>query len=135
MPVRVLMVVTLLCARGAGAADVGVTVATSGGLSPQWDQRTYDPQDLWAYKPVKAATVDATANPVDAFIRQTLKDRGIQQLAPPAERRELIRRLTFDLTALPPTPEEVDAFVKDDSPAAYGHLVDRLLASPDYGEQ
>ena len=56
-------------------------------------------------------------------------------LAPPADKRTLIRRATYDLTGLPPTPEEIAAFLADESPDAYGRLVDRLLASPHYGEQ
>src|SRR5437879_468912 len=55
--------------------------------------------------------------------------------APPAAKRDLIRRATFDLTGLPPTPEEIAAFVSDTSPIAYGKLIDRLLASPHYGER
>ena len=61
-------------------------------------------------------------------------DNGLS-LSPPADKRTLIRRATFDLLGLPPTPEEVDAFVKDDSPDAYEKLIDRLLASPHYGER
>ena len=57
------------------------------------------------------------------------------QPAPPADRRTWIRRATFDLTGLPPTPEEVAAFLEDDSAHAFGHVVDRLLASPAYGQR
>ena len=63
-----------------------------------------------------------------------LFEKGLRP-APPADRRTLIRRVTYDLTGLPPTPEEVDAFVADSSPVAYERLVDRLLASPHYGER
>ena len=73
-------------------------------------------------------------NPIDAFILAKLEEKG---LAPskPADRRTLIRRVSFDLIGLPPTPEEVEAFVADPSPDAYEKLVDRLLASPHYGER
>ena len=73
-------------------------------------------------------------NPIDAFILARLEENGLRP-APEADRATLIRRLSFDLTGLPPTPEEVDAFLDDDSPDAYERLVDRLLASPQYGER
>ena len=74
------------------------------------------------------------ANPIDRYILAKLAEKDLQPNAP-AERRALIRRVSYDLTGLPPTPEEVDAFVKDKSPDAYAKLVDRLLASPHYGER
>ncbi|RUL87618.1 DUF1553 domain-containing protein [Tautonia sociabilis] len=73
-------------------------------------------------------------NPIDAFIRSRLEAEGLAP-SPEADRRTLIRRLTFDLLGLPPTPEEIDAFLADDHPDAYDRLVDRLLASPRYGER
>ena len=94
----------------------------------------------WSFQPVRKAappTVKDAAwvrNPVDAFILAKLEERGWQP-APPASRAEWIRRVTFDLTGLPPTPEEVEAFVADRSPDAYERVVDRLLASPRYGER
>ena len=95
----------------------GVTVATSGGLSPEWTNRRYKPADLWAYRPLRRPAVPAvvggsTTNPIDAFLDTTRVRLGLKP-APPADRRTLIRRVTFDLTGLPPTPEEVDAFVAD----------------------
>ena len=72
-------------------------------------------------------------NPIDNFILARLEKEGLKP-APEADRRTLIRRVTLDLTGLPPTPEEVEAFVKDKSPNAYEKVVDRLLASPHYGE-
>jgi len=74
------------------------------------------------------------ANPIDRYILAKLAEKDLQPNAP-AERRALIRRVTYDVTGLPPTPEEVDAFIKDKSPDAYAKLVDRLLASPQYGER
>ena len=68
------------------------------------------------------------------FILAKLRDQGLSP-SPEADRRTLIRRVTFDLTGLPPTPEEVDAFLADDRPDAYERLVDRLLASPRHGER
>jgi hypothetical protein len=72
--------------------------------------------------------------PVDAFILADLRKHGLKP-APQADRATLLRRITFDLTGLPPTPEELDAFVADKSPKAWEKVVDRLLASPHYGEQ
>ena len=73
-------------------------------------------------------------NPIDAFILQKLEEKGIKP-GPPADKMTLIRRVTFDLTGLPPTPEEVEAFIADKSADAYEKVVDRLLASPHYGER
>ncbi len=72
--------------------------------------------------------------PIDGFILAKLKEKGLTP-SPEADRRTLIRRLTYDLHGLPPTPEEVRNFVDDKSPLAYEKLVDRLLASPRYGER
>ena len=93
--------------------------------------------DHWAYKPpVRPDFPNATAtqNPIDAFIRARLAG---EKLAPSdqADRRTLIRRVYFDVTGLPPTPEEVEAFADDPDVNAYEKLVDRLLASPRYGER
>ena len=74
------------------------------------------------------------ANPIDAFIQARLEREGLQP-APEADRRTLIRRVSLDLTGIPPTPEETAAFIKDESPDAYEKLVDRLMASPRYAEQ
>ena len=73
-------------------------------------------------------------NPIDAFILRRLEAEGIQP-SPEADRNTLVRRLSFDLIGLPPTPEEVAAFLADERPEAYEELVDRLLDSPHYGEK
>lgn len=73
-------------------------------------------------------------HPVDRFVLHQLLQRGLHP-SPPADRRTLIRRVTFDLIGLPPTPEEIEQFLADPAPDAYERLVDRLLASPQYGEQ
>ncbi len=91
----------------------------------------------WSFQPVVRPPVpdsNAGANPIDAFIGAKLKARGLT-LSAPADKRTLIRRATYDLTGLPPTPEEVEAFAKDAAPEAYEKLIDRLLASPAYGER
>ena len=94
----------------------------------------------WAFRPVERPTVPEVGDPgwvldpIDAFILDRLVDAGLRP-APEASRATLIRRLSYDLTGLPPTPEEVDAFLADESPDAYEALVDRLLDSPHYGER
>ena len=96
-------------------------------------------RDWWSLQPIKrpkAPGVESSwvRNPIDAFIFQKLHANGLKP-APEADRPALIRRLSFDLNGLPPTPEEVDAFVGDRGSNAYERLVDRLLASPGYGER
>ena len=90
----------------------------------------------WAYQPVNRPELPAgqAANPVDRFIDARLAKEALTP-AGEADRSVLIRRITFDVTGLPPTPEEVAAFVKDQDPRAYDKLVDRLLASPAYGQR
>ena len=77
---------------------------------------------------------DWVKNPIDALVMATLDAEGLRP-SPRADRATLLRRVTLDLIGLPPTPEEVDAFLADDSPDAYAKRVDRLLASPHYGER
>ncbi|HEY1187484.1 MAG TPA: PSD1 and planctomycete cytochrome C domain-containing protein [Gemmata sp.] len=95
-----------------------------------------DPKKHWAFQPVKAPSVPAPrgGNEIDAFVVAKLADKGLA-LAPRAEKRALIRRAYFDLTGLPPSAEEIEAFVADDTPGAWAKLVDTLLASPRYGER
>lgn len=112
----------------------GVRVRTSGGLTADWTQRAYDPADLWAYRPLTRPTPPGPGHPIDAFVNARLAEANLAP-APLADRRTLIRRLTFDLTGLPPTPQEIDHFLQDPSPDAYSRLVERLLASPRYGER
>jgi len=83
--------------------------------------------------PVLAPTGSAPVNPVDSFILSKLQSEGFSHSAP-ADKRTLVRRITLDLTGLPPSPAEVDEFLADESPEAYANLVERLLASPHYGE-
>ena len=94
-----------------------------------------DPAQHWAFKaPVRPAVPAGADHPVDAFIRTRLKAEGLKP-SPEADKVTLCRRLYLDLVGLPPTPKEVDEFVADASPDAYGKLVDKLLASPQYGEK
>ena len=94
----------------------------------------------WAWQPVKAVAIPEVSDPgwcqtpVDRFILAKLDAAGLRP-NPPADKRALIRRASFDLIGLPPTPEEVDEFVSDPAPDAFAKVVDRLLASPHYGER
>ncbi len=94
----------------------------------------------WPFKPPQRPAVPSVRNstwvknPIDAFILCRLEEAGIHPSAP-ADKRILLRRITFDLTGLPPTFDEIGAFLVDDSPEAYEKVVDRLLASPRYGER
>jgi hypothetical protein len=109
-----------------------------------WDDALFPPEtarsDHWAFQPVRRPALPVVKNaawvrtPVDAFVAAKHEAEGLRP-APEADRRTLLRRLSLDLTGLPPTPAEVDAFVSDTSPQAYDRLVERLLASPHYGER
>jgi len=97
-------------------------------------------REFWSFKkPVKAAVPkngepEWDAHPVDAFLRKTMRDRGLVA-ALPVDKRTLLRRAYLDLIGLPPTPEQAREFLEDDSPDAWGKLIERLLASPHYGER
>ena len=97
-------------------------------------------RQFWAFQPVKAVPVPAVRDAdwprsaVDHSILVALEATGLRPSGP-ADKRTLLRRATFDLIGLPPTPAEIDAFLADDSPEAFGRVVDRLLASPRYGER
>ena len=105
----------------------------------QWIETGAPWKEHWAYQApvqaplpsVKAAAWAAT--PIDRFILARLEKEGLAP-APVADKRTLLRRVALDLTGLPPTPAEAEYFLKDTSPAAYSHMIDRYLASPHYGE-
>lgn len=135
----------------------GIAVETSGGLTTQWTNRKYKPESLWAYQPVTKPKVDSTltisnsCNPIDFLIEKQLP-KGVT-VAEDTDARTFIRRATFDLTGLPPTPEDVETFVAachstkttagdsnlslstPEATQAIASLIDRLLASPHYGER
>lgn len=130
-----LAVIEKWIAQGAKTAKAEPLVLAPGPLISD-DDRAY-----WLFQPVKRPPIPSIKNqeskiknPVDAFILAGLNDKGLT-LAPEADRRTLIRRVTLDLTGLLPTPQEVESFVKDTSPLAYEQLVERLLASKNYGER
>jgi Protein of unknown function (DUF1553)/Protein of unknown function (DUF1549)/Planctomycete cytochrome C len=103
-------------------------------------QITEADRHYWAYRPVQRPALPKVKNSawvkngIDAFILAKLEEKGLKP-NPPADPVALVRRVYYDLTGLPPTPEQVDAFVKAPSPAAWEKLIDRLLASPHYGEK
>lgn len=99
------------------------------------------PEDWWSLRPLTKPSVpsfhkanSAARNPIDAFVDAKLQEKGLAP-APEADRRTLFRRLHFDLLGLPPDPDDADRFVADPDPQAYEKLVDKLLASPHYGER
>ena len=119
----------------------GVLVKTSGGTSGEWTYRRYQEDQVWAFRPVSETTppadVSSTGHPVDAFLKRRLEAAGYE-MASQAEARQLVRRAYFDLLGLPPAPKEIARFetaYEADPVAAWGDLIDRLLASPHYGER
>lgn len=93
-------------------------------------------EELWVLKPVVRPEVAArrtvSANPIDAFIAEGYEAGGLKPVGP-ADKRTLLRRVTLDLIGLPPSPEEQEAFLRDESPDAYEKVVDRLLSSEQHG--
>jgi len=121
--VAILGIANLLWAAGEPVAPLGIYTAA---------ERRH-----WAFQPRKNPApplIPGIPNPIDAFIQAALRKAGLKP-APPADRATLIRRVTFDLTGLPPTLAEIDAFERDRDSNAWEKVVDRLLASPHYGEQ
>jgi mono/diheme cytochrome c family protein len=115
--------------------DKAAKAAASGEYVITPEQRAF-----WSFQPVKAPAPPAVKNTswpkneIDRFVLARLEREGLHPVAT-ADRRTLLRRATLDLTGLPPTPEEADAFLRDKSPDAFAKVVDRLLASPRYGER
>ncbi|MDB5335644.1 MAG: hypothetical protein JWN70_1263 [Planctomycetaceae bacterium] len=115
-----------------GAPDPRITAARIGGMSRDEARR------WWSFQPLRAPAVPTVGDvawprtDLDRFIAKQREQHGVKPVVD-ADKRTLIRRATFDLTGLPPTPDEIQAFLQDDSSDAYKKLVDRLLASPDYG--
>ena len=124
-----------------GATDPRDT--PSAGSAPSataWESTFVSRSDWWSFKPVrdfpvpKVRNADGSPQPVDRFLRAKMEARGLEP-APATDRRTLLRRVSFVLTGLPPTPEEARAFEEDSSSEAYPRVVDRLMASPRFGEQ
>src|SRR5437867_1672260 len=135
---RVLLFLSIVVLSGSPCRGNDPTQAAAGSPDPvstQAEKRLPWSFQAWV-RPEIPEVHDVTwvSNPIDAFVLSKLESKGLHP-SPPAEKRTLIRRVTLDLTGLPPTPEEVDAFVADYSLDAYEKLVDRLLLSPRYGER
>lgn len=112
-------------------------------LSPQGrleGELTAEQRNFWSFRPLNEYTIPSVRaeewprGPIDQWILSRLEQRGLA-VSEPADKRTLLRRATFDLTGLPPTPHEIDAFLADESPGAFVAVVERLLASPQYGER
>jgi hypothetical protein len=116
---------------------MGAPDPRTGGGEKGWNG---DAKSHWSWVPVVKSPVPEVKDPswcktpIDNFILAKLESKDLRP-NPPADKRTLIRRATFDLIGLPPTPEEVDDFLKDESPDSFAKVVDRLLASPHYGER
>jgi mono/diheme cytochrome c family protein len=112
----------------------------AGKVAPKAGVVTEEAKKYWAYQAVKSPVVPVVKDkawgktPIDAFVLAKLEAKGLKPVKP-AEKAALARRAYYDLLGLPPTPEELDAFVNDKSPDAWEKLIDKLLASPHYGEK
>src|SRR5437588_6176095 len=91
-------------------------------------------REFWSFRPVKDFAPPRGSTPIDGFILAKLNEKGLKP-AGPASKLALLRRATFDLTGLPPTEAEIESFLGDQSSGAFAKVVDRLLASPRYGER
>ncbi|GIW92360.1 MAG: cytochrome c [Pirellulaceae bacterium] len=120
-----------------GAPWPQVVEGSSLAVRPKGKEITPEDRAHWAYQPLRPIEVPEVSStwartPVDAFIEQRLAEAGLEP-APAADKRELVRRAYFDLWGLPPTAEQVEAFVADQRPDAFARLVDQLLEHPNYG--
>ncbi len=119
---------------------MGAPDPRQAGATPYAKESGKSEKDHWSFKPIKRPPVPdvketaKVANPIDAFIVAKLEENGMKP-SPAADKRTLIRRATFDLTGLAPTLKETQDFLDDKSPDAFAKVVDRLLASPQYGER
>jgi hypothetical protein len=132
---RTIAFAAALCAPFFALALTQAQVGVSGG-EPDWAKE----RQFWSLRSPKTQARPVVKNrkwprqPLDYFLLARMEKAGLAP-SPEADKRTLIRRLTFDLTGLPPTPEEVDAFLRDQKPRAYERLVERLLGSPRFGER
>jgi len=129
-------VLSMWIKAGAAWTDPGtIRIAATSAPLPTPKDRAF-----WSFQPIRRPTPPAvrgstwTQSPIDRFVLSKLWEKGLHPSAA-ADKRTLIRRVTFDLIGLPATPQEIDAFLSDESPAAFARVVDRLLASPHFGER
>jgi len=120
-----------------GAYDPRTDTGPVAKAEKVWAKTFRERRDWWAFRPIKRLAppeVGFAASPIDAYLAVKMREAGLD-FAPQADRPTLLRRIHFDLTGLPPTPADLTAFIADTSPDAYEKVVDRLLASPHYGER
>ncbi len=128
LPAKDLKLIEAWIAAGAKTArPEPQTLALGFQISPEEDA-------FWSFQPIGKPTPPKQGHPVDAFLLAKLEAKGLK-FSPEADRRTLIRRATFDLIGLPPTPQEIEDFVNDAAPNAWEKVIDRLLDSPSYGER
>ncbi len=137
--IRVLVTVSVMCGVAmslvVGAPPSAAPAAAPSNETPSNDPFSQSQREYWAFQKVTRPRVPgARQHPVDSFVGAKLAEKGIE-IAPRADKITLIRRASLDLIGLPPTPEEVAAFVNDNSPKAFETVIDRLLRSPHYGER
>lgn len=130
--------------QGAGLREAQIEKIAAwidaGAIAPADDLPEPDPREHWSFRPIVRPAVPTVADaawnesPIDAFLAGAHEREGLQSAAP-ASREIWLRRVTLDLIGLPPTPDELSAFLADESADAYERVVDRLLASPQYGER
>ncbi|HUS04845.1 MAG TPA: DUF1549 and DUF1553 domain-containing protein [Bryobacteraceae bacterium] len=131
------MKVTLTLPAAMTVITVAALAATAGGNNPFFTPQHKKHWSLQKVRPIAPPALRdpaRAANPIDAFVLSKLEAKALQP-SPPADKVTLLRRVTFDLIGLPPAPEEVEQFLADSSDDAYEKVVDRLLASPRYGER
>src|SRR5438477_7991387 len=125
----VMMGIFFCCSAGMGSELRGESAASAKDVADWWSLKP-----LTRPPPLQPRPQNQSANPIDAFVFAKLEEKGLRQ-SPEADRLTLIRRVYFDVMGLPPTPEEIEKFTQDRDSHAYEKLVDRLLASPRYGER
>ena len=126
-----------IAAAGGPRSNTRIKVQTSGGQNTHWEQRYYRLDDLWSYR--RPAESDMPSrypdkHPVDAFIDHKLNHLQLPA-ADLASKLQLVKRVYYDLLGLPPTKQQLDAFLHDHHEDAFERLIDQLLDSPQYGEQ
>ncbi|HJZ59932.1 MAG TPA: PSD1 and planctomycete cytochrome C domain-containing protein [Gemmataceae bacterium] len=141
LPDKEVAILTKWVKDGLPVSPDRLDASTAAKPTPKGGVVTEEAKRYWAYQPVKRPAVpeirnpqSAIRNPIDAFILAKLEAKGLKPVGP-AGKVALVRRAYYDLWGLPPTPEQIDEFVKDNSPDAWEKLIERLLASPHYGEK